>query len=173
MATIDVKTLTKTVAGLVKSLNPRNRDIVSRRFGLKSGTKETLESIGKSYSITRERVRQIEEFALAQLTKTSGDTKDLVKVISAAKDLIVREGGVMGERAMFKAVSGSDRDSVANASLVFALTLDRELVRTAENDHVHAFWARDAKTLTAFRRRSQHSPVLWRAMAPCWHPLSW
>lgn len=151
MATIDVKTLARTVAGLVKSLNPRNRDIVSRRFGLKSGTKETLESIGTSYSITRERVRQIEEFALTQLAKISGDSKDLVRATQAAKDLIVREGGVMGERALFKAVSGSDKDSVVNASLVFALTLDRELVRTAENDHVHAFWARDAKTLAAFK----------------------
>ena len=65
MATIDVKNLTKAVAQLVKTLNPRNRDIVSRRFGLKNGTKETLESIGKSYGITRERVRQIEDFALA------------------------------------------------------------------------------------------------------------
>lgn len=151
MSTIDVKNLTKTVAGLVKTLNPRNRDIVSRRFGLKSGSKETLESIGKSYSITRERVRQIEEFALAQLTKAAGQSKELARCIAAAKDLMSREGGVIKERALFKMASGSDKNSVANASLVFALTMDKELVRSADNDHFHAFWARDSRTFEAFR----------------------
>ncbi len=53
MAAIDVAQLTKAVSALVKTLNPRNRDIVSRRFGLKNGQKETLESIGKGYGITR------------------------------------------------------------------------------------------------------------------------
>lgn len=151
MPTIDVRNLTKTVAQLVKSLNPRNRDIVSRRFGLKNGRKETLESIGRGYGITRERVRQIEEFALAQLTKIAPDQKDLAKVISSAKDLIVKEGGVVRERAMFKLVSGSEKDSVVNASLVFALTLDKQLVRFSDNDHFHAFWALDQSQMDAFR----------------------
>lgn len=151
MASIDVKHLTKTVGQLIKFLNPRNRDIVSRRFGLKSGTKETLESIGKGYGITRERVRQIEEFALGQLTKAAAESRDLARFIASARDLITKEGGVIRERALFKLVSGSDKDTVANASLVFALTLDRELVRLAENDHYHALWARDARTLDAFR----------------------
>ncbi len=153
MATIDVKNLTKSVAQLVKTLNPRNRDIVSRRFGLKNGTKETLESIGQGYGITRERVRQIEEFALAQLAKATVDQKDVLKYSAAAKDLIAREGGIMKERALFKTVSGNEKDSVANASLVFALTLDRELVRMSDNDHVHGYWARDSKVLDAFRQQ--------------------
>jgi len=55
MVNTDVRTLTRTVAALVKTLSPRNRDIVSRRFGLKTGNKETLESIGKSYGISRKR----------------------------------------------------------------------------------------------------------------------
>ena len=151
MATIDVKTLTKSVAQLVKTLNPRNRDIVSRRFGLKTGTKETLESIGKGYGITRERVRQIEEFALAQLAKHASDIRELTRFTSSLKDLIAREGGVVRERALFKMVSGNDKDTVANASLIFALTLDTELIRMADNDHYHAFWTRSRATLDAFR----------------------
>lgn len=151
MATIDVKTLTKSVAQLVKTLNPRNRDIVSRRFGLKTGTKETLESIGKGYGITRERVRQIEEFALAQLAKHASDIRELTRFTSSMKDLIAREGGVVRERALFKMVSGNDKDTVANASLIFALTLDTELIRMADNDHYHAFWTRNRSTLDAFR----------------------
>lgn len=151
MATIDIRNLAKTVAQLVKTLNPRNRDIVSRRFGLKTGDKETLESIGRSYGITRERVRQIEEFALSQLTRTAVEHRDLMKAVSAAKDLIAKDGGVIREHALFKLVSGSDKDSVTNASLVFALTLDTQLVRIADNDHFHAFWALDQAHLASFK----------------------
>lgn len=148
---IDIKQLTKTVAALVKTLNPRNRDIISRRFGLKSGTKETLESIGKSYGITRERVRQIEEFSLAQLMKVADQNRDLAKCVTGTKELIAREGGVVGEEELFKAVSGNTRETVANASLSFALTLDRNLVRVSDNDRLRACWAQDKATLEAFR----------------------
>ena len=153
MALIDVKQLTKAIAGLIKSLSPRNRDIVSRRFGLKSGSHETLEAIGKSYGITRERVRQIEEFSLVQLTKAAPESKDLMRALAAAKDLVSREGGVIRERALFRSVTGSDKDSVANASLAFALSLDRELVRTSENDRFHAFWALDKVAKESFVER--------------------
>jgi hypothetical protein len=151
MATIDVKNLVKTVAQLVKSLNARNRDIISRRFGLKNGSKETLESIGKSYGITRERVRQIEEFALGQLAKAAPEARDLQKAVTGAREFIAREGGVVRERALFKAVSGSEKDSAANAALAFALALDRELVRLADNDRFHAFWSQNKADLDTFK----------------------
>lgn len=155
MATADIRTLTKAVGQLVGTLNPRNRDILSRRFGLKNGAKETLESIGKSYGITRERVRQIEEFALAQLSKNSGQVKAVAAAVDAAKQLMVREGGVIRERALFRALSGSEKDSSANAALVFALILDGRAVRLPDNDRFHACWAQDAKTVDAFKAQTQ------------------
>ena len=54
---------------LLKGLSEREKDVLERRFGLKSKKKETLESIGKSYGICRERVRQIEERALGEIKK--------------------------------------------------------------------------------------------------------
>lgn len=151
MATIDIKQLTKAVVTLVKTLNPRNRDIISRRFGLKSGTKETLESIGRGYGITRERVRQIEEFSLAQLVKAVTQNRELEKFVGDARELIDHEGGVIAESALFRMVSGNDRETVANAALSFALTLDRTLVRVSDNDRLQACWAQDKTTLDAFR----------------------
>jgi hypothetical protein len=152
MANTDVRTLTRTVASLVKILSPRNRDIVSRRFGLKSGSKETLESIGKSYGITRERVRQIEEFSLSQLSKTSGDHKDLGRLVQTVREHIAKDGGVIRERQLFKDITGNDKDTVGNASLVFALTLDRHLTRSPESDRFYAFWATDAQQAETFSR---------------------
>ena len=142
--------ITKTVVLLVKNLSPRNRDIVSRRFGLKSGKKETLESIGKNYGITRERVRQIEEFSLGQLSKSVAGSPEVAKYVSLAKDILGGNGGVMKEVDMFKAFSGGDKTNVVNASLVFILTLAGELVKFGESDEFHSFWAVDKQAAGSF-----------------------
>jgi len=51
----------------IQSLNPKERQIISLRYGLEDGTIYTLEEIGKIFGITRERVRQIEIKALEKL----------------------------------------------------------------------------------------------------------
>src|SRR3954468_24588064 len=59
------------VRKLLSSLPERSRTVLEARFGLGgSAERVTLESIGKRYGITRERVRQIENHALAQLKKS-------------------------------------------------------------------------------------------------------
>lgn len=143
--------VTKTVASLVKALSPRNRDIISRRFGLKNGKKETLESIGKGYGITRERVRQIEEFTLGQLSKVADGHPEVEKYASLAANVLNENGGVMREKDLFKAFSGTDSENVLNASLVFVLTLDKDLVRFNENDHFSSLWAVNDSVLGNFK----------------------
>ena len=96
----------KTVADLLKSASTRNKDIISRRFGLKTGKKETLESIGSSYSITRERVRQIEESTLSQLRQAVSGNVEVAKYINLAKDILNEGGGVTKEQDLFKSFSG-------------------------------------------------------------------
>ena len=140
----------KTVANLVKSIPVRNKDVVSRRFGLKNGKKETLESIGKSYGITRERVRQIEEFAINQLRKVADENQDVERYVALTKN-IIGGNGVMKERDLFKAFSGSEADSAVNSSLVFVLSLSRDLVRFSENDDFHTFWAVSSGALNNFK----------------------
>jgi RNA polymerase primary sigma factor len=51
----------------VQSLSPKERQVISLRYGLENGTMYTLEEIGKIFGITRERVRQIEIKALEKL----------------------------------------------------------------------------------------------------------
>lgn len=52
---------------LLTSLSPREMDVVKMRFGLVDGQTRTLEEIGHAFSVTRERVRQIEARALHKL----------------------------------------------------------------------------------------------------------
>lgn len=140
----------KTVADLLKNTSARNKDIISRRFGLKTGQKETLESIGASYSITRERVRQIEESTLSQLRQAAVSHPDVKRYIVLARDILNECGGVIKERDLFKSFSGSDSDNINNSSLVFLLTLSNEIARLPENDDFNSFWAVNNATLTSF-----------------------
>lgn len=50
-----------------EELNSQQRDIMDRRHGLTTGYPETLEEIGKSYKVTRERIRQLETKAVRKL----------------------------------------------------------------------------------------------------------
>ncbi len=53
----------------------RLQDVMDRRFGVSSGTDETLESIGQDYNITRERIRQLENKGLSRVRKKAKRNK--------------------------------------------------------------------------------------------------
>mgnify|MGYP001393590921 CR=1 FL=1 len=52
---------------VLDTLNPREREVLEQRFGLVDGAGRTLEEVGKQFSVTRERIRQIEAKALRKL----------------------------------------------------------------------------------------------------------
>ena len=72
---------------LLTTLNPRTREIVVNRYGLEKEGRMTLEAIGKTYDITRERVRQIENFALSTIKK-SKEFKEHAFVFDELKKII-------------------------------------------------------------------------------------
>jgi RNA polymerase primary sigma factor len=63
------KNMLGEVEGLLEVLDPRERKIISRRFGLDGGKPKTLEDVGKDFGITRERIRQLQNIALAKLRR--------------------------------------------------------------------------------------------------------
>ncbi|MEI7730705.1 MAG: sigma-70 family RNA polymerase sigma factor [Verrucomicrobiota bacterium] len=54
---------------MVKTLPPREAEILSYRFGLDGGPERTLEDVGVKFAVTRERIRQIQNIALRKLRK--------------------------------------------------------------------------------------------------------
>ncbi|MBN2585459.1 hypothetical protein JXA59_02320 [Patescibacteria group bacterium] len=74
----------KVVTAAVNKLRDRERNVLIARYGINPShtDKETLESIGKKLSVTRERVRQIENAAIKKITKKFATTlKPLWKIV--------------------------------------------------------------------------------------------
>ncbi|MDP3997177.1 MAG: HTH domain-containing protein [Candidatus Andersenbacteria bacterium] len=81
-------------ASLLGVLDARSQDILTRRYGLNSEEKETLESIGREYGITRERVRQLQ----TQAKKVVIEMKEAYMPVSAVfNEVFSRHGGIMVE----------------------------------------------------------------------------
>lgn len=74
----DIKVTQENLFGdiekMLSKLSPKERDVLMLRYGLgKDGEKKTLEEIGTQYSVSRERIRQIENRALSKLRKLCRD----------------------------------------------------------------------------------------------------
>ncbi len=91
--------LSEIVEDMFLVLTPKEKDVVIKRFSLDNKPKQTLEKIGQGFSVTRERVRQIEKIALGKLRRTV-DTTRLSSINKMAKDLITEAGGVMLENKL-------------------------------------------------------------------------
>ncbi len=63
--------LRKETRGMLKTLTPREEQILRMRFGIDDGTEHTLEEVGRAFHVTRERIRQIESKALRRLRHPS------------------------------------------------------------------------------------------------------
>jgi RNA polymerase primary sigma factor len=67
--------LQEQVASALKMLTPREEKIIMMRFGLEDGELHTLEEVGQTFAVTRERIRQIEAKALRKLRHPSRSHK--------------------------------------------------------------------------------------------------
>jgi len=66
---LEEKTVSAMLQEMVKTLDSREATILRYRFGLDGGSEKTLEEVGQKFGVTRERVRQIQNIALAKLRK--------------------------------------------------------------------------------------------------------
>ena len=70
---------------VLRTLTPREERVIKMRFGLEDGSEHTLEEVGQSFQVTRERIRQIEAKALRKLRHPSRSRK-LKAFVDGAKE---------------------------------------------------------------------------------------
>ena len=80
---INLKEQTEAV---LKTLTPREEKVIKMRFGLDDGSEHTLEEVGQSFAVTRERIRQIEAKALRKLRHPSRSRKLRAFLEAAERD---------------------------------------------------------------------------------------
>ena len=139
----------------IKILPPRSRDIIRRRFGLGNGKPQTLQAIGLSYGITRERVRQIVEFSLSSIAKSGvfhqGD-QFWQKAIALLKD----SGGVEEKGRYWERIKTSLRLSDRDREPVnFLLVLTPDIVLEKESDFQYSFWHLASQSPAVVRNRTK------------------
>jgi RNA polymerase primary sigma factor len=64
--------------GVLDVLDDREKKILSQRFGLDGGKPKTLEDVGKNFGVTRERIRQLQNVALAKLRRALSKKENLL-----------------------------------------------------------------------------------------------
>ncbi|MBR0460834.1 hypothetical protein IJI91_02505 [Candidatus Saccharibacteria bacterium] len=113
----------------------REREIIARRFGL-NGPKETLEQIGESLMITRERVRQLEKAILIHLRIAAEDGQ--IDGLATAEKLIIRNltetGRVARVSTLADKIYGHPSTATEKSNLTFISNISNSLTPFNEND---------------------------------------
>src|SRR3989338_2894577 len=119
--TIDMK---KVLEDLFLVLTEKEKWVVTKRFSLDDEARWTIEKIGQKFSVTRERIRQIEKIALAKLKRTAPTTK-LKKVGEVAFEMLSEQGGVSNEKEivtkLLEIFKSSNKEDASIVKLALAI----------------------------------------------------
>lgn len=124
----------KICANLLNGLPQRTKEVLERRFGLRNGQRETLEAIGESHGVTRERVRQIENEGLS-IVKTR--IKEYPKLFQYFNEILKTFGGLKKEDILLNTLSRNELQS----EVFFLLNLGGNFERFSEDKNFYSFWA--------------------------------
>ena len=132
----------QVVKRLIKVLPERACDVVVNRYGLgKDPKKMTLESIGKKYGITRERVRQIENYAIMSIKKSDAFSKEQAS-FNELRDFFHKLGGILAEDDFLK---NAAKDKSTQNHVHFMLVLGDAFKKEKEDEHFRHRWNVDEK----------------------------
>tara|TARA_B100000508_G_C11462606_1_gene279954 strand:+ start:819 stop:1844 length:1026 start_codon:yes stop_codon:yes gene_type:complete len=141
MISFKPKQVTKS---LLEALPERARDVLEKRYGLgKDGETFTLEAIGQSYGITRERVRQIENYGIQQIQKSEAYKKHYDLFIEMQKLIDQLGGGLIAEHVLLDELSD---EALTRNHLYFLLVVGDSFYKSKENPQYSHRWYTERKT---------------------------
>ncbi len=141
MISFKPKQITKA---LLDVLPERARDVLVRRYGLGAdGETFTLEAIGQSYGITRERVRQIENYGIQSIQKSEVYKKHYELFMELQKLIDQLGGGLIAEHVLLDELS---KDQITRNHLYFLLMVGDPFYKSKENPQYTHRWFTERKT---------------------------
>ena len=122
---------------LLSVLGDRAQDVITSRFGLGADTKRmTLEAIGKKYKITRERVRQIENYSIINIRKSKEYASEKV-TFDEIHDVILGLGAVISEEDLLKHLA---KDKSTQNHIYFLLIVGDDFTKEKEDSEFKHRW---------------------------------
>lgn len=133
--------LQNLLSDLFVILTDKEKTVITKRFALDNRPKQTLEKIGKSFLVTRERVRQIESSALKKLQRNILNTK-LNIVNRAIMEIMETNGGLLSESALIsKVLNKIFHTSPVDGQIIrLAMTVNPELTKVDSPRFFKIFW---------------------------------
>jgi len=133
--------LTDIIEDMFLVLTAKEKEVIIKRFCLDNKPKQTLEKIGQSFSVTRERVRQIEKIALGKLRRTVETTR-LSVINKMAKEILKANGGLLLESNLVAELINrivSKQETDANI-IKLALNINVDIVKFEKTNVYKPFW---------------------------------
>ncbi|MBX9808832.1 hypothetical protein K2X92_00375 [Candidatus Gracilibacteria bacterium] len=130
-----------TFETILSSLVEKERSVIIRRIGLK-GEKETLQEIGDTYGITRERVRQIEDVGIKKIGRIMR-TSPLMQIQESGEKILQMHGGIMTRDRLISAIiadigiEGSLNYNIIDVLLQADYNLQRSKPQLGTNTYFH------------------------------------
>ncbi|MBU3934408.1 hypothetical protein KKC00_00330 [Patescibacteria group bacterium] len=119
---------------LTKDLPIKTKEVFSRRFGIGRKERETLESIGKTMAVTRERVRQIEASGFSHIKDQKKEALD--KLFKEFSDYFKNSGNFRKEALVLADLGGDSFQPY----VFFLLNLGDQFSRVCEKKDFYSFW---------------------------------
>lgn len=145
MATQDPAAIQINLADVIEEmflvLTNKEKNVIVQRFNLDNHSRRTLESIGQQFSVTRERIRQIEKIALGKLRRTVQTTR--LNVVNDLADKFLNEnGGVLLETKLVSEILNAIKsDDTIDANIIrLALSINLNLSKTDKTNVSEPFW---------------------------------
>lgn len=139
--TLSEETLKTLIEDFFLILSQTEKEVITRRFSLNDQPKQTLETIGKHFDVTRERIRQIENNALKKLQRNVMNSQ-IRKIAEIARKVLYENGSVMNtDMLISKILKEMNSDTQYCGNVVrFALRLDREMSEVRRDKNFDPFY---------------------------------
>jgi len=133
--------LSEIIEDMFLVLTPKEKEVIIKRFSLDNKPKQTLEKIGQSFSVTRERIRQIEKIALGKLRRTVDNSK-LSHINKLAREILETSGGVLLEDKLVSSILNKilSAEPVDANIIKLALNINPDLVKMDKTNVFKPFW---------------------------------
>lgn len=134
------KKLNSVVRTVLDELNPKQRRVITDRFGLVTGRRATLQEIGDKLGITRERVRQIEEKAISKIKPRL--TEEAAPIFNFSRTYLAKAGGIREDNLFLSELLSywDEKEKAADKKLSFIFIAGGLPLYQPEDDNFRSFW---------------------------------